>query len=271
MRLIERGWMPMLPQHTINGDSASLSLLEATSLLTTGSNAPELPGQLPLAFKWQPFPGQARGPFERKLRHTLHEQFHALLLTLPSPMQAHFPQLYNHAQKTFAYTLRMLRLLHLTEDEQTTIAIGAFFHDIGKLAIDEDLLNKPGPLTSEEYAIIKRHPAYGARILTSLTSLPDVALLAYHHHERWDREGYPDRLAGEAIPLGARMIAIADAFDAMTSNRTYQVRRSPQEALEELQRCAGTQFDPRLVQLFRASGFMPDHRTSTARSYPANH
>jgi HD-GYP domain-containing protein (c-di-GMP phosphodiesterase class II) len=261
----------MLPQHTINGESASLSLLEAPSLLTTGSNAPELPGQLPLAFKRQPFPGRAKGQFERKLRHALHEQFQTLLLTLPSPMQARFPQLYNHAQKTFAYTLRMLRLLNLTEDEQTTIAIGAFFHDIGKLAIDEDLLNKPGPLTPQEYAIIKLHPAYGADILTSFTSLPNVALLAYHHHERWDGEGYPDRLAGEAIPLGARMIAIADAFDAMTSNRSYQVRHSPQEALEELQRCAGTQFDPLLVQLFCTHGFIPAHRTSIARSYPANH
>lgn len=261
----------MLPQHAINGDSASLSLLEATSLLSTSSKVPELRGQLPLAFKRQTFPGLARGQFERKLRHALHEQFHTLLLTLPSPMQARFPQLYNHAQKTFACTLRLLRLLNLTEAEQTTVAIGAFFHDIGKLAIDEDLLDKPGPLTLQEYAIIKCHPAYGARILTSFTSLTDVALLAYHHHERWDGEGYPDRLAGEAIPPGARMIAIADAFDAMTSNRSYQVRRSPQEALEELQRCAGTQFDPLLVQLFCASGFMPAHRTSIAQSYPANH
>ncbi len=261
----------MLPHHTINRDSASLSLLEAASLLTEASNAPELPGQLPLAFKRQPFPGRAKGQFEHKLRQALHEQFHTLLLALPTPMQARFPQLYNHAQKTFAYTLRMLCLCHLTEDEQTTIALGAFFHDIGKLAIDEDLLNKPGLLTPEEYAIIKRHPAHGADILTSFTSLPDVALLAYQHHERWDGEGYPDRLAGEAISLGARMIAIADAFDAMTSNRSYQVRRSPQEALEELQRCAGTQFDPLLVDLFCAHGFMPAHRTSIARSYPANH
>ena len=261
----------MLPQHTLNGDSASLSLLEATSLLPTGSNAPELPRQLPLASKRQTFPVPARGQFERKLRHALHEQFHTLLLNLPLPMQARFPQLYSHAQKTFAHTLRMLRLLNVTEAEQTTIAIGAFFHDIGKLAIDEDLLNKPGPLTPHEYAIIKHHPAYGARILTSFTSLPDVALLAYHHHERWDGEGYPDRLAGYAIPLGARMIAIADAFAAMTSRRSYQARRGPQEALEELQRCAGTQFDPLLVQLFCAGRLMLAHQTSIVPPCPANH
>src|ERR1700730_3565648 len=113
----------MLPQHTINGESASLSLLEAPSLLTTGSNAPELPGQLPLAFKRQPFPGRAKGQFERQLRHALQEQVHSLLLGLASPMQARLPQLYNHAQKTLTYTSHMLRLLHLTEDEQKTIAI----------------------------------------------------------------------------------------------------------------------------------------------------
>jgi putative nucleotidyltransferase with HDIG domain len=191
---------------------------------------------------------------------SLHEQFYTLLRKLPSPMQARFPQLFDHSQKTFALTLHMSRLLHLTEAEQTTIAMGAFFHDIGKLAIDEDLLNKPGQLTPQEYAIIKRHTAYGARILTSFISLPDVALLAYYHHERWDGEGYPERLAGEEIPLGARIIAIADAFDAMTSDRHYQPRRATQEALEELQRCAGTQFDPSLAQLFCTSELMPTRR-----------
>ena len=205
------------------------------------------------------------------IQDTINEQAHALLVKLPPSMQARFLQLYNHAQKTFTLTLRMLRLLNLAEAEQTTIALGAFFHDIGKLAIDGDLLNKPGPLTPQEFAIIKHHPAYGASILNSYASMPDVALLAYHHHERWDGEGYPDRLAGEAIPPGARMIAIADAFDAMTSNRSYQVRRSPQEALDELQRCAGTQFDPLLVQLFCAGRLIPNHRPSVAQSCPANH
>lgn len=212
-----------------------------------------------------------RGCIPMLIQDTINEQAHALLVKLPSPMQARFLQLYNHAQKTYILTLRMLRQMNLAEAEQTTIALGAFFHDIGKLAIDDDLLNKPGPLTPQEFAIIKHHPAYGASILNSYAALPDVALLAYHHHERWDGEGYPDRLAGEAIPLGARMIAIADAFDAMTSNRSYQVRRSPQEALDELQCCAGTQFDPLLVQLFCAARLIPNQRPSVARSYPVNH
>ncbi|MGH2494826.1 MAG: HD-GYP domain-containing protein [Ktedonobacteraceae bacterium] len=204
------------------------------------------------------------------IQDTINEQAHALLVKLPPPMQVRFLQLYSHAQKTFTLTRRMVHLLHLSEAEQTTIALGAFFHDIGKLAIDDSLLNKPGPLTPQEYAIIKHHPAYGASILNSYVSLPEVALLAYHHHERWDGEGYPDRLAGEAIPLGARMIAIADAFDAMTSDRSYQVRRSPQEALDELQRCAGTQFDPLLVQLFCGGRLIPIPQSSVAPSYLAS-
>ena len=197
------------------------------------------------------------------------EQFHNLLIKLPLPMQERFPQLYNHAQKTFALSLRMLHLLNLDEAEQMTIAMGAFFHDIGKLAIDEELLNKPGQLTPREYAIIKQHPAYSASILNSFT--PDVALLAYHHHERWDGTGYPDKLTGEAIPLGARIIAIADAFDAMTSYRSYQAQRTPQEALKELQGCAGTQFDPLLVQLFCADRLTPTRWTSIELPCPANH
>jgi len=261
----------MLSRRTSNEDSASVSLLEATSLLSTTSNRSVSPGRLPLAFNRQTFPGPARGQFERQLRQALHEQFQALMLHLPSTMQARFPHLYRHSQNTFALTLGILRLLDLTEAEQTTIAMGAFLHDIGKLAIDEALLKKSEQLTPQEYAIIKCHPAYGADILTSYVWLPDVALLAYHHHERWDGEGYPARLAGEAIPLGARIIAIADAFDAMTSDRSYQVQRSPREAVEELERCSGTQFDPLLVQLFCASGLMPTRRASVALPCPVNH
>ncbi len=204
------------------------------------------------------------------LQNTINEQFHYLLIKLPPPMRSRFAQLYNHAQKTFALSLHILCLLNLDETEQMTIAMAAFFHDIGKLAIDEELLNKPGRLTPREYAIIQHHPAYSADILNTLTQLPDVALLAYHHHERWDGTGYPDKLTGEAIPLGARMIAIADAFDAMTSYRSYQVQRTPQEALKELQRCAGTQFDPLLVQLFCAGKPTSALWTSIAPPYPAN-
>lgn len=261
----------MLSRPTPNGDSANVSLLEATALLITTSNRSKSPDRLPLTINRQTFSGTARSQFERQLRQALHEQFQTLMFHLPSTMQSRFSHLYRHSQKTFALTLDMLRLLDVSKAEQTTIAIGAFLHDIGKLAIDEALLNKPEALTAQEYALIKCHPVFGADILTSYVQLPDVALLAYHHHERWDGEGYPDRLAGEAIPLGARIIAIADAFDAMTSHRSYQRKRSPREALEELARCAGTQFDPMLVQLFCADKLMLAHPASVALSCPVNH
>lgn len=261
----------MLSQQVMNEDSESIALLKAASSLVTTESRPESPGLSPLAFNRYTFPGLARGQFERRLRSALAEQFHELMLHLPPVMQARFPHLYRHSQKTFALTISILRLLDLSETEQTTIAIGAFLHDIGKLAIDEALLNKSEALTPQEYAVIKHHTVYGADILTRYVWLPDVALLAYHHHERWDGEGYPDRLAGEAIPPGARIIAIADAFDAMTSDRCYQKRRSPREALEELERCAGTQFDPTLVQLFCADRLMLTRPAPVAPPCPVNH
>ena len=124
--------------------------------------------------------------------------------------------------------------------------LAASLHDLGKLAIPEEILRKPGPLTEPERLVLERHPQIGHRMLESLGVDP-VADWVLHHHERWDGGGYPDGLAGEGIPLGARIIFVADAFDAMTSDRVYQSRLSTEEALAELQRCAGTQFDPELV------------------------
>jgi len=255
-------------QETINDDSVDISLLEAVSSLSLRANAAGRPGKLALGINRQTLPGSQ---FERKLRHTLNTHYQNLLLQLPPMLQERFPQLNIHAQKTFSLTLLLLRLLNLSEEQQTTIALAAFFHDIGKLEIDERLLDKPGEFTPQEFALIKGHPAAGANLLNRYTSLSDAAALVYHHHECWDGRGYPDGLAGEAIPLGARIIAIADAFDAMTSNRVYQSQRTPREAFEELQRCAGTQFDPLLAQLFCAGKLIAARRTSIARSYPANH
>ncbi|HVB71949.1 MAG TPA: HD domain-containing phosphohydrolase [Ktedonobacteraceae bacterium] len=258
-------------QDTIKGDSVSASLLETISILPPGVVTPEFPGTLPSRLNRQALAGPGSIQFQRKLRAVLKVQFRDLLLQLSPQLQARFLQLYKHAQETFSHTLRLLSMLDLAVDEQITIAMAAFFHDIGKLEIDEALLNKSTRLTPQEFAIIKQHPALGAHILNQFTSLENVGVLVYHHHERWDGDGYPDGLAGEVIPLGARTIAIADAFDAMTSDRSYQVQRTPLEALEELQRCAGTQFDPLLVELFFASRLISTRRTSLARSYPASH
>jgi HD-GYP domain-containing protein (c-di-GMP phosphodiesterase class II) len=131
-----------------------------------------------------------------------------------------------------------------------TIGLAAFFHDIGKTAINNTVLHKPSRLTRQEFEVVKGHTAYGAKILSQFSMLKNVVPSVYYHHERWDGRGYPDGIRGNAIPLGARVVAIVDAFDAMTSDRNYQQRRTASEALEELRRCAGTQFDAQLANFF---------------------
>ena len=123
-------------------------------------------------------------------------------------------------------------------------------HDAGKVAIPEAILAKPGPLSEDEWAFVRRHPLIGERIVRSAPSLSRVAELVRSTHERFDGQGYPDRLRADAIPLGARIVSVCDAYDAMTSDRPYQRALGPDEALAELRRCAGTQFDPAVVEAF---------------------
>ena len=130
--------------------------------------------------------------------------------------------------------------------------LAASLHDLGKLAIPEEILRKPGPLTDAERVVLERHPQIGYRMLESLDVDP-IADWVLHHHERWDGAGYPEGLAGERIPLGARIIFVADAFDAMTSNRLYRAPLTHEEALREVERCSGSQFDPEVVHAFLAA------------------
>jgi HD-GYP domain-containing protein (c-di-GMP phosphodiesterase class II) len=135
------------------------------------------------------------------------------------------------------------------------LRVGARLHDLGKLAVADDVWHKPGRLTDDELAEIQRHPAAGARMLARVDELRYVIPYVLFHHERWDGGGYPSRKAGHAIPLEARILAVADAFDAMTSPRSYQPPLGHGEALAEIEACAGTQFDPIVagvfVELFR--------------------
>jgi HD-GYP domain-containing protein (c-di-GMP phosphodiesterase class II) len=189
--------------------------------------------------------------FSRSVRRALHEHFQNVFMQLTPRMKAKDIQLYTHSQRVLTLVLRLLRVLDLAQDEVVAIALAAYFHDIGKLYLDDALLNKAAPLTADEYEMIQQHSAFGVDLLSPYVPSQVAALsFVHHHHERWDGRGYPCGLEGEAIPLGARAIAIVDAFDAMTSERVYQAQRTPYEALEELMRCAGTQFDPRLVRLF---------------------
>jgi len=141
----------------------------------------------------------------------------------------------------------------LPDDVVDQVRIAAELHDIGKVAIPDAVIRKPGPLDEHEWAFIAQHTIIGERILRAAPSLASVASIVRSSHERLDGAGYPDGIAGDAIPIGARIIFVCDAFDAMTSARPYARPKTPTEALAELQRCAGTQFDPAVVTAFAAA------------------
>ncbi len=157
----------------------------------------------------------------------------------------------SHSQRVSELAARIALQLGADAELVELTRLAASLHDLGKLAVPEEILRKPGPLTDPERMVLERHPQIGFRMLESLGVDP-VAEWVLHHHERWDGTGYPDGLHGDSIPLGARIIFVADAYDAMTSERVYQRRLSDEEALAELTRCAGTQFDPEVVAAFAA-------------------
>ncbi len=153
-----------------------------------------------------------------------------------------------HSESVRRYTLDIAHALGLPADVIERLEYASLLHDIGKIGVAETILRKPGRLTDEEYMEIKAHPAIGASIVQRLRLLGQEAGTVRYHHEWYNGRGYPDGLKGEQIPLGARIISVADAFDAMTSDRPYRRTMSRQEAIAELQRCSGTQFDPKIVE-----------------------
>jgi diguanylate cyclase (GGDEF)-like protein len=152
----------------------------------------------------------------------------------------------SHSRRVGDLAARVAARLGVDPEQVELARLAGSLHDLGKLAIPEEILRKRAPLTAPERRIVERHPQTGFRMLASL-GVDGVATWVLHHHERWDGTGYPDGLEGEAIPLGARIVFAADAFDAMTAERTFGRRLETHEALDELRRCAGTQFDPRVV------------------------
>jgi diguanylate cyclase (GGDEF)-like protein len=158
----------------------------------------------------------------------------------------------SHSERVAALAAKIAGQLGLAPEEVELTRLAASLHDLGKLAIPEEILRKPGELSSAEWIVLQRHPQIGHRMLVSLGVDP-IADWVLHHHERWDGSGYPAGLAGQRIPLGARIIFVADAFDAMTSNRLYREPLSRDAAYLEVERCQGTQFDPEVVQAFLAA------------------
>ncbi len=188
---------------------------------------------------------------EIPLFNNLREEFSEIFSSLIPVLKAKDEQLYRHSLRVHSLALSFTTTtLQLSEAKSLKIGLAAFFHDIGKLNINDAILLKASGLTRQEYEIIKNHPAYGAEMLSQFKLIKSVIPPLYHHHERLDGRGYPDGLRGNAIPLGARIIAIVDAFEVMTSHRIYQKSRTALQAYEELYENAGTQFDAELVALF---------------------
>jgi two-component system cell cycle response regulator len=162
------------------------------------------------------------------------------------------PGLGSHAE-TVAMAAATAESLGLGPDEVENVRHASELHDVGKVAIPDAILGKPGPLTDEEWGFVRRHTVIGERIILAAPALARVATLVRGSHERWDGAGYPDGLFGDAIPVGARIVAVADAFAAMIAGRPYRAARTPEEALDELRRAAGTQFDPAVVDAWCAA------------------
>lgn len=157
-----------------------------------------------------------------------------------------------HSERVAMISARIAQQYGMSEEEVERIRISGLVHDVGKIGVPEAVLCKPGRLTDDEFELIKLHPTIGYEILNDIPSLSDILPGVLHHHEKWDGTGYPDGLSGENIPLMARIMTIADTFDAMSSNRAYRSGMPREKVLAEIQRCAGTQFDPELVPHFLA-------------------
>ena len=176
--------------------------------------------------------------------------YDATLTALTSALDFRDNETGGHSDRVVAYMELLLEQMNIRGPELATLRRGALLHDVGKIGVPDNVLRKPTALSEGEWAVMKRHPEFGARIIAGIPFLEDVARIVRHHHERWDGMGYPDGLKGDRIPLGARIFAVGDSFDAMTSDRPYRRGLLIDAAREEIRRCASSQFDPAVVTAF---------------------
>lgn len=172
-----------------------------------------------------------------------------IIRLLLSTLHENSPDTQEHSDRMTQLCQEIAMRLKLSSEETNDLVLLSLLHDIGKIGIRQEILNKPGPLTPTERLEIELHPEIGFRIAQNIPELAQVARYILAHHEHWDGKGYPNGLHGEEIPLASRMVAVVDAFDVMVSGRPYRAARSKDEALEELMRCSGTQFDPEIVEI----------------------
>lgn len=181
---------------------------------------------------------------------SLEEGQRATLRSLLVALKTRDAETYAHSARVVGLSLLLGRECGLDQKQMRSLAVGSLLHDLGKIGVPDAILRKPAKLTAEEWAVMRRHPQHGERILRGLEFLAEASLVVGQHHERWDGAGYPFGLREEEIDLNARILAVADAFDAMISDRAYRARRSCEAAVDELDRCAGAQFDPAVIAAF---------------------
>lgn len=172
-----------------------------------------------------------------------------VILTLAKTIDAKDKYTNGHSERVAAYSREIAKRMGMSEQEQQEIYHMGLLHDVGKIGISDAIINKPGKLTEEEYQMIKKHPEIGGEILATISELPNISIGAKYHHEKYDGTGYPSKVAGEDIPLRARIIGIADAYDAMTSRRSYRDVLPQQVVREEIEKGRGTQFAPECVDI----------------------
>jgi hypothetical protein len=190
----------------------------------------------------------------RNISEELRGAYTGTLESLVAALDVRDQETRGHSVRVATHSIDIARLLGIGhDDELSTIYRGALMHDVGKIGVPDAILLKPAKLTEEEWEFMRRHPAMGYRILAQVPYLRPTARIVLAHHERWDGDGYPRRLKAEDIPLGARIFAICDTYDAIISDRPYRKGQSPDAALAEILRCAGTQFDPKVVEAFEAA------------------
>jgi len=193
---------------------------------------------------------QALSDDVERLSQELHELFVASMVTLVRVLEAKDPYTKGHSERVSEMAEIMAQHMWGAIPDTSELALAGRLHDLGKVAIRTEVLNKPGSLEDDEWVHIRTHPVVGERILSPIVRLSSVIGAIRHHHERFDGTGYPDNLTGDNIPEGARILAIADAYDAMTSNRPYRRAFDPARAAKEIKAKAGQQFDPKWAQLF---------------------
>jgi putative nucleotidyltransferase with HDIG domain len=197
---------------------------------------------------------------ERNRAQELRRSYKATVLALANAVEARDAYTGKHAQRVAAYGLRIAHAAGVEVDPE--VEFGFLLHDIGKVAVPDAILFKPGPLTAEERALMIKHPQIGTEILRHIDFLDEAKVVVLHHHERWDGQGYPDGLSGEAIPLQARVFAVADTLDALTTDRPYRPACGWAEARQAIRAEAGAQFDPAIVAAYET---LPDEAFARIR------